>query len=88
MGKVKKINITLSEEELAKINDFARSDSSSRSGFIRRAVSIYIKQLKQNEEEKKRQQKMRRAALDIRKLREKAGDWNGVAEIRKWRETR
>ncbi len=64
MGKVKKINITLSEEELAKINDFARSDSSSRSGFIRRA------------------------ALDIRKLREKAGEWNGVAEIRKWRETR
>jgi len=64
MGKVKKINITLSQEELAKINDFARSDSSSRSGFIRRAT------------------------LDIRKLREKAGDWNGVAEIRKWRETR
>lgn len=88
MGKVKKINITLSEEELAKINDFARSDFSSRSGFIRRAVRIYIKQLKQNEEEKKRQQRMRRAALDIRKLREKAGEWNGVAEIRKWRETR
>jgi len=40
MGKIKKINITLSQEELAKINDFARSDSSSRSGFIRRAVRI------------------------------------------------
>jgi len=38
MGKIKKINITLSEEDLAKINDFARSDSSSRSGFIRRVV--------------------------------------------------
>jgi len=63
-GVISLVPVPSLEEELAKINDFAKSDSSSRSGFIRRAT------------------------LDIRKLREKAGDWNGVAEIRKWRETR
>lgn len=31
---------------------------------------------------------IQRASLDIRKLRVKAGKWDGVAEIRKWRKSK
>ncbi len=88
MVKIKKINITLPEEELRKIDDFARKDSFSRSSFIRQAMRFYMEQTKQKEEERKCYQGMQQAALNIHKFREKAGNWDGAAEIRKWRETR
>ena len=88
MSKIRKINVTLAEEELERIDDFVHKSSFNRSSFIRQAVKSYIKQTKQKEEERKHYQKMQQAVLNIHKLREKAGDWNGVAEIRKWREAR
>lgn len=88
ISKIRKINITLPEEELRRIDDFARKDSFSRSGFIRQAARFYMEHTKQKEEERKCYQRMQQAALNIHKFREKAGNWDGVAEIRKWRETR
>ena len=88
MSKIRKINITLPEEELRRIDDFARKDSFSRSGFIRQAARFYIEEAKQKEKEKKRRQRMREAARNIHKLRKKAGNWDGASEIRKWREAR
>ncbi|KKL54630.1 hypothetical protein LCGC14_2263510, partial [marine sediment metagenome] len=49
---------------------------------------FYMEQTKQKEEERKCYQRMQQAALNIHKFREKAGNWDGVAEIRKWRKTR
>ena len=87
MGKIIKINITLSEEDLKKIDEFVKRESFTRSGFIREAVKSYIAKVEAEEEERKRRERMKRAVAGIRQLRKKAGNWNGVSEIRKWRDT-
>jgi len=74
-----KINITLPNDFLREIDKTAKEEHLSRSEFIRKAVRTYWEVCKQNIRE----------AMEIQdKLRKKAGKWNGVAEIRKWRETR
>jgi len=88
MGKITKINITLSEEELKKIDKFVKKESSTRSGFIREAVKHYMTEVEISEEERKKRERMKKAVTGIRKLRKKAGNWDGVSEIRKWRDAR
>lgn len=88
MGKVVKINITLSEEELRKVDAFTRRQGDTRSGLIQQALRFFIEYKKKEEEEKERRERMVNAALEIKELKEKSGEWDGVAEIRKWRETR
>lgn len=44
--------------------------------------------VRREEEEKRWRKRMQEAALDIRKLRKKAGDCDGVSEIRKCRDAR
>ena len=88
MGRTIKINITLPRDELGKIDAFARKEYDSRSGFIRRAVKFFMEEREREEKEEERRKRMLKAAADIRRVREKSGDWNGVAEVRKWRDTR
>lgn len=88
MGTATKINITLSKEQLSEIDNFVERRSSTRSSFIREAARFYMNRVRMEEEENRRRRRMQEAALDIRKLRKKAGDWDGVSEIRKWRDAR
>ena len=88
MGRAVKINITLPEEELKRIDAFARRQGNTRSGLIQRALHFFIKQKEKEEEERKRREEMNKAALGIKQLREKSGEWDGVAEVRKWRESK
>jgi metal-responsive CopG/Arc/MetJ family transcriptional regulator len=88
MGKAVKINITLPEEELKRADAFARKQGNTRSGLIQRALHFFMKQKEGEEEEKKRRQGMTKAVSEIKQLREKSGDWDGVSEIRKWRESK
>lgn len=88
MGKVVKINITLPEEELRKVDAFTRRQGDTRSGLIQQALRFFLEYKKKEEEEKERRERMANAALEIKELKEKSGEWDGVAEIRKWRETR
>jgi metal-responsive CopG/Arc/MetJ family transcriptional regulator len=84
--KVQKINITLPEELLREIDKTAKQEHISRSEFLRKAVKTYweVRSAKRAEEERARNIK---EAIEIqRRLRKKTGNWNGVAEIRKWRE--
>jgi len=83
-----KINITLPNDFLREIDKTAKEEHLSRSEFIRKAVRTYWEACKQKAAEKKRAQNIREAMEIQDKLRKKAGKWNGVAEIRKWRETR
>jgi len=83
-----KINITLPNDFLREIDKTAKEEHLSRSEFIRKAVRTYWEVCKQKAAEKKRAQNIREAMEIQDKLRKKAGKWNGVAEIRKWRETR
>ena len=86
MGKVVKINITLPEEELRKADAFTRRQGDTRSGLIQQALRFFLEYKKRDEEEKERRERMVKAALEIKELKEKSGEWDGVAEIRRWRE--
>jgi len=87
MGRAMKINITLPEDELSRIDRYTKEEGTTRSGLILRALRAYIKRKKEQAQEKIRRLGIKRASSDIRKLRVKAGKWNGVAEIRKWRDS-
>jgi len=88
MGRAVKINITLPEEELKEIDAFVHKEGDTRSGLIHRALKFFIQQKEKEERERERRRGMIQAASDIKELREKSGDWDGVAEIRKWRSIR
>jgi metal-responsive CopG/Arc/MetJ family transcriptional regulator len=88
MGKAVKINVTLPDEELKRVDAFARKQGNTRSGLIQRALHFFIKQKEGEEEDKKRRQGMTKAISEIKQLREKSGDWDGVSEIRKGRESK
>ena len=85
MGRAVKINITLPEEELKEIDAFVHQEGDTRSGLIQRALRFFMEEREKEERERERRRGMIQAASDIKELREKWGDWNGVAEIRKWR---
>ena len=88
MGRAVKINITLPEDELKRIDTFARKQGNTRSGLIQRALHFFIKQKEMEDAERKRREEMTKAVLGIKQLREKSGEWDGVSEIRKWRESK
>jgi len=86
MSRAMKINITLPEDELNRIDRYTKEEGTTRSGLILRALRSYIKRKEEEAAERMRRLTIQRASSDIRKLREKAGKWDGIAEIRKWRD--
>ena len=88
MGKAVKINITLPEEELSMIDKFVKTMGITRSGLVLEALQSYIQKAEEEEAERMRRMSIKRASSDIKKLRERSGQWDGVAEIRKWRDSR
>jgi len=88
MGKSVKINITLPEEELREADAFVQKQGNTRSGLIQQALRFFIEQKEKGKREKEKRDGLIKAASEIRQLREKSGKWDGVAEIRKWREAR
>jgi len=86
MGRAMKINITLPEDELSRIDKYVQQERTTRSGLILQALRTYIEGKEEEAEERGRRLAIQRASSDIRKLRAKVGKWDGVAEIRKWRD--
>jgi metal-responsive CopG/Arc/MetJ family transcriptional regulator len=88
MGRAVKVNITLPEDELHSIDQFVKEQGVTRSRLILEALHWYIERAKEFEAESRKRLSMQKASASIRKLREKSGEWDGVAEIRKWRDAR
>ena len=88
MGRAVKINITLPEEELREVDAFVQRQGDTRSGVVQQALRSFIEQKEREDEERKRRQEMTKAISGIKQLREKSGEWDGVSEIRKWRESK
>jgi metal-responsive CopG/Arc/MetJ family transcriptional regulator len=84
--KMLKINVSFPEDFLAEIDEIAKEEGKSRSKILREAVKNYIKNYREKKAEEKRKANIQEAIKIQDKLRKKAGNWNGVAEIRKWRE--
>ncbi|HCC68290.1 MAG TPA: hypothetical protein DEP99_00150 [Nitrospiraceae bacterium] len=81
-----RINTILSEDILEKLDNIARDEKKSRSMLLREAAKKLIEEY-QHRLEERRKKELRRHAIDIQdRLRKKSGKWDGVLEIRKWRE--
>lgn len=83
-----KINITLPEAFLKEIDKTAEKEKLTRSEFFRRAVQTYWDVQEEKAAERKRARRIEEAMETQEMIREKAGEWDAVGEIRKWREAR
>jgi len=83
-----KINITVPAEFLKEIDETAKREKISRSELFRRSVLAYWQVKREQAELEARAGRIRWAMRVQEHIRSLAGDWDGVAEIRKWREAR
>jgi len=80
---VVKINVSIPQDVLEKLDEAARDSKKSRSGLLTEAVKRFLEE----KEEEKRMESRRKAAERIDRIREKFGPWDGTAEIIKWRDS-
>jgi metal-responsive CopG/Arc/MetJ family transcriptional regulator len=82
-----RINTILSEDLIEELDKIARDEHKSRSRLLREAAEKFIEDYRRQMEERLRKERIKKA-IDIQdRLRKKSGRWDGVAEIRRWRET-
>ena len=79
---VAKVNISMAEDLLRRVDEAARESGISRSGLLSEAIEQY---LREKQEERILQQK-REAAREIDRIRESAPPWDATAELLEWRE--
>ena len=83
-----RINTVFQEDILEKIDLIAKEEGKSRSALLREAAQKLIREHQHMKAEENRREKIKRA-IDVQNgLRKKSGRWDGVAELRKWRESR
>jgi metal-responsive CopG/Arc/MetJ family transcriptional regulator len=85
-GLIMRINAVLSDEIVQALDSIAQEEKKSRSQLLREGAEKIIAEYEQKLREERRRVKMQQAMLIQDRLREKSGTWDGVAEIRKWRE--
>ena len=83
-----RINAILPEETIRKIDTIAKEEKKSRSKLLREAAEKLIKEHEGIKAEKIRKERLMNSIKIQDKLRKKAGKWDGVSEVRKWRELR
>jgi metal-responsive CopG/Arc/MetJ family transcriptional regulator len=80
---VNRINITIPDETLSKIDKMAKQENKSRSEFIRTVVQIYEKY---KMEGKKRRENILKAIVIQDKLRKDTSSWDAISELRRQRD--
>lgn len=83
-----RINAVFSDEMIKQLDNIAQDLKKSRSMLLREAAKMLIEDYQQGVEDAIRKEKIKNAITVQDSLRKKAGRWDGVAEIRKWRETK
>ncbi len=81
-----RINAILPEDTIKKIDDIAKAAKKSRSKILREAADKIIEEYETLKAEQIKRDKIKQAIKIQDKLREKSGKWNGISEVRKWRE--
>lgn len=79
---VAKINVSLPEDLLHRLDLAARESHATRSALLVQAAEYYLAE----KEEERKQQQRREAAERILKLADELGPWDGTAEVLKWRD--
>lgn len=83
-----RINAILPEETVNRLDDISKKEKKSRSNILREAAEKYIKEHEEIEAERIRKEQLYSAIQTQDMLREKSERWDGVGEVRKWRELR
>jgi len=83
-----RINAILPEETIKKIDTIAKEEKKSRSKLLREAAEKLIKEYERIKAEQIRKERLMNSIKIQDELRKKAGKWDGVSEVRKWRELR
>jgi len=81
-----RINAILSEDTIKKIDSIAKEEKKSRSKLLREATEKLIIEYQRKKAEQIRKEQLMKAIKVQDNLKKKAGKWDGVSEIRKWRE--
>ena len=81
-----RINAILSEDTIKKIDSIAKEEKKSRSGLLREAAEKLITEYQKFKAEQLRKERLAHAIETQNKLKKKAGKWDGVSDVRRWRE--
>ncbi|MBU4483633.1 MAG: ribbon-helix-helix protein, CopG family [Actinomycetia bacterium] len=83
-----RINLSIDEKELQELDNIREKENLSRSKLIREAIQLYKRKFNKIDLENRRIEKIKNAIRIQDSLRKYSRDWDGVSEIRKWREAR
>jgi metal-responsive CopG/Arc/MetJ family transcriptional regulator len=76
----------MSDDLLKAVDTEAAQAGINRSALFQKAAEAYLERLRQQRQEAERHRKMEQACKRMDELAEKAGDWDPVAIIRKFRD--
>lgn len=82
-----RINVVFSEDILEQIDGIAKKENKSRSLLLREAAEKVIEERRRKVEELRRRARRETAFETVDRLKKKSGAWDGVAVVRKWRDT-
>lgn len=82
-----RVNVFMSDDLLKAIDAEAEQEGTNRSALLQKAAEAYLLQARQQREEAERRRKMEEACKRMDRLAKKAGDWDPVAIIRKFRDS-
>jgi len=83
-----RINLSIEEKVLQELDYMSGKVNISRSKLIREAIQLYKKEFDKKNMENRRIEKIKNAIRIQDSLRKYSKGWDGVSEIRKWREAR
>ena len=83
-----RVNVFMSDDLLKAVDAEAKDEGTNRSALFQKAAEAYLLQARQQREEAERRRKMQEACKRMDELAEKLGDWDPVAIIRQFRDTR
>jgi metal-responsive CopG/Arc/MetJ family transcriptional regulator len=82
-----RINISIDEAELEDLDRLRKQSKITRSGLIRQAIGLFKKELEKQKIEENRKKELLEAFKIQKELSKLTEGWDGVSEIRKWRES-
>ncbi len=82
-----RVNVFMSDDLMKAVDAQAEMEKINRSALFQKAAEAYLEQVRKEREEAERRRKMQEACRKMDELAKKAGDWDPVAIIRKFRDS-